>query len=237
MDLLSLNLDLPTFAEIRSKQAIARREAARRNVLRRTYKAALATNQTADWSLAQTSANAEVRRSLRGLRARSRELQRNNALFKRFIWMMGQNIVGPEGITLIDVIEGDEENELDATLNEQVIKGFEEWSKPENASTSGKLSWADQQKLAIETVARDGEVLIRKRIDSPNKFGFALQVLDVTWLDETFNTILTNGNRVLMSVELDSFDKPAAYWLTRPPSDFLYSEYGPLKPRTRVPAD
>src|SRR6185369_10726794 len=197
MDLVTLNLELPTFAQIRSKQAIARREAARRNFVR-TYKAALPTNQTADWSLAQTSANAEIRRSLRGLRARSRELQRNNALFKRFCWMMGQNTVGPEGITLIDVVEGDEENELDTELNEQIIKAFEDWAKPENASTSGKLSWADQQKLAVETVARDGEVLIRKRIDARNKYGFALQVLDVTWLDETFNTILTNGNRVLM---------------------------------------
>jgi len=237
MDLVTLNLELPTFAQIRSKQAVARREAARRNFVRRTYKAALPTNQTADWSLAQTSANAEIRRSLRGLRARSRELQRNNALFKRFCWMMGQNTVGPEGITLIDVVEGDEENELDTELNEQIIKAFEDWAKPENASTSGKMSWADQQKLAVETVARDGEVLIRKRIDARNKYGFALQILDVTWLDETFNTILTNGNRVLMSVELDSFDKPAAYWLTRPSSDFLYSEYGTLKPRTRVSAD
>jgi lambda family phage portal protein len=235
MALTTLNLDLPSFAQIRSKQAAARLEAARRNV--RTYKAALPTNQTSDWSLAQTSANAEVRRSLRGLRARSRELQRNNALFKRFIWMMGQNIVGPEGMTLSDVVDGDEENELDAELNEQIIKAFREWSLPENASTSGKLSWADQQKLAIETVARDGEVLIRKRIDAPNKFGFALQFLDVTWLDETFNAVLNNGNRVLMSVELDSFDKPVAYWLTRPSSDFLYPEYGPLKPRTRVPAE
>lgn len=151
--------------------------------------------------------------------------------------MMGQNVVGAEGITLSDVVEGDEENELDATLNEQVIKAFTEWSLPENASTSGKLSFADQQKLAIETVARDGEVLIRKRIDVPNKFGFALQFLDVAWLDETFNAILTNGNRVLMSVELNDLDRPVAYWLTRPSSDFLYPEYGPSFQRTRVPAD
>lgn len=187
--------------------------------------------------MAQTSANQELRRALRPARARSRESQRNDALFKRFIWMMGQNVVGVEGLTLSDVIEGDDENELDATLNEEIIKAFSEWSKPENASSSGKMSFADQQKLAIETACRDGEFLIRKRLDVPNKFGFALQFLDAAWLDETFNTVLSNGHRVLMSVELDDFDRPVAYWLTRPASDLLYPEYGTIGQRTRVPAE
>lgn len=236
----TLNLDLPTIAEIRKKNRDERRasaSSARRALMKRSYKSALLSTQTEDWSTSSTSANVEARRHLRPLRNRSRELQRNNGLLSQFIWMRGMNVVGAEGITLSDVIEGDDENELDATLNEQVIKAFNDWSLPENASTSGKLSFADQQKLAIETVARDGEVLIRKRIDVPNKYGFALQFLDVTWLDETFNAILTNGNRVLMSVELNDLDRPVAYWLTRPQSDFLYPEYGPSFQRTRVLAD
>lgn len=235
MPLQSLNLELPTFSEIRRGQKAARQSPSGPPArIHRTYKAASSTTQNSDWSMAQTSANAELRRSLRALRSRARELRRNNGLFKRFVWMMGQNVVGPEGFTLSDIIDGDDENDADIRLNEQVIKAFNDWSKPENASTSGKMSWADQQKLAIETVARDGEVLIRLRTDARNKYGFALQFLDVAWLDETFNSVLTNGNRVLMSVEIDDMDKPVAYWLTRPSSDFLYPEYGPLIQRTRV---
>jgi lambda family phage portal protein len=202
----------------------------------RTYQAAMPSRQTSDWSLSQTSANSESRRSLRGLRARSREEQRNNGPVKKVIAMYGNEVVGPEGMTLSDVIEGDEDNEQDTALNELVIEGFKEWAKMENASSSGEMSWPDQQKLAMETVARDGEVLIRKRFDAPNPFGFALQFMDVAWLDETFNTILPNGNRVLMSIELDDFDRRVAYYLTRPSSDYLYPEYGSPLMRTRVPA-
>jgi len=240
MAIQSLNLDLPTFAEIRRAKKPAAppaRSMAMPRRYARTYQAAQSTNQNASWSMAQTSANQELRRGLRPMRARSRESRRNDALFKRFIWMMGQGVAGVEGLTLSDVIEGDNENELDATFNEEFIKGFTEWSKPENASSSGKMSFADQQKLAIEIVCCDGEVLIRKRLDVPNKFGFALQFLDVAWLDETFNTVLSNGHRVLMSVELNDFDRPVAYWLTRPASDLLYPEYGTIGQRTRVPAE
>lgn len=204
--------------------------------LARSYQAAMFSRQTSDWSLAQTSANSETRRALRGLRARSREEQRNNGPVKKVIEMYGSNVVGPEGMTLSDVIEGDDDSEQDAQLNEDIIAAFNEWAKPENASSSGKLSWADQQKLAIETIARDGEVLIRKRIAN-NPFGFTLQFIDVAWLDETFCTILPNGNRVLMSIEIDDMDRPVAYYLTRPSTDYLYAEYDGTMFRTRVPAD
>ena len=213
---------------------LARRQARRQIV--RTYQAALPSRQTADWPMVQTSANADIRRALRNLRARSRELQRNNALIKKFISMIGNNVAGPEGMTLSDVLQPEDGQELDAEFNDAVIKAFNEWARPENASSSGKLSWADQQKLIMETVARDGEVLIRKRIGD-NPFAFCLQFVDVSWLDETFNTILENGNRVLMSVELNPLDRPVAYWLTRPASDYLYPEYGEPIFRQRVPAE
>jgi lambda family phage portal protein len=234
MAITTLDLNLPTFAQIRAEQASARR--ARGARLTRTYQAAMPSRQTSDWSLSQTSANSETRRSLRWLRARSREEQRNNGPVKKVIAMYSNNVVGPEGLTLSDAIEGDEENQQDAQLNDDVIAAFNEWAKPENASASGEMSWVDQQTLLMETVARDGECLIRKRFDAPNPFGFALQFMDVAWLDETFNTILPNGNRVLMSVELDDFDRRVAYYFTRPSSDYLYPEYGSPLMRTRVPA-
>jgi lambda family phage portal protein len=46
------------------------------------------------------------------------------------------------------------------------------------------------------------------------------------------------GNRIIMSVEVDDNDRPAAYWLTQPPAEWLYgsTRYNRIAYRQRVPA-
>ena len=51
--------------------------------LRRQYQGALISRLTSDWLATQTSADAEIRTSLRKLRDRSRELVRNNPYAKQ----------------------------------------------------------------------------------------------------------------------------------------------------------
>src|SRR6185369_2364655 len=65
-----------------------------------------------------------------------------------------------------------------------------------------------------------------------------LNFRDVSWLDESYCAINDAGNRVIMSVEYNDYDRPVQYWLTRPSSDYLFSEYDRGRPfRTPVPAD
>jgi lambda family phage portal protein len=211
----------------------------RNGTMRRTYQGAQVTRLTADWSPNQTSANAELRRSLRALRARSRELARNKGVMKRFLGMLGSNVVGAQGISLRVKFDphGNSTPERDAELAAEIEAAFAEWSRPENASTSGKLSFTGQQILAIRTMGRDGEFLCREVFNANNKFGYALNFRDVAWLDETYNIIQPNQHRVLMSVEVDENDRPVQYWLTRPASDYLYPEFDPAyRYRTPVPA-
>ena len=206
---------------------------------RRTYKAAYPTNLTADWSVAQTTPNQELRRSLRNLRARSRELYRNNGLMKKYLSMLAANVVGPEGIVLRIKFDphGNSTPERDAELATEIEEAFKEWGQPENASTSGKMSFVGQQWYAIRAMARDGEFLCREVSGAPNRFGYSLNFRDPAWLDETYNQILPGDRRVLMSVELDENDRPVTYWLTRPASDYLYPEFDPAyRYRTPVPA-
>jgi lambda family phage portal protein len=207
--------------------------------LRRTYQAALTTRLTSDWSTSQTSANAELRRSLRALRARSRVLARNKGVMKKFLSMVVSNVVGAQGISLRVSFDphGNSTPERDAELAAKIEAAFAEWSRPENASSSGKLSWINQQALAMRTMARDGEFLCREVTNANNPFGYALNFRDVAWLDETYNSIQPNQNRVLMSVEVNDYDRPVQYWLTRPASDYLYPEFDPaFRYRTPVPA-
>ena len=68
--------------------------------------------------------------------------------------------------------------------------------------------------LFIETLARDGEVLVRK-IKNPagNRFGFSLQFIEADYLDDQYNNTASNGNEVRMGVEITKEGKPVAYWL------------------------
>lgn len=233
---MTLNLNLKTFAEIRKEQQelAAREERRRTNRLKRSYEAARVNRLTNDWTTVNTSANWELRRSLRVLRARSKWLARNNDHVKRFLSMVRTNVAGPHGMKM-QARAANQKGELDELLNRKVEAAWKQWAHKENASASGKLSWRDIQRKACTTIARDGEVLVRAII-ADNRFGFALKFISVDWLDETFNERLQNGNRIIMSVEIDDNDRPVAYWLTPPPSDYQFLDNN-IRKRTRVPAE
>jgi lambda family phage portal protein len=154
---------------------------------------------------------------------------------KRFLGMVRRNIVGPAGIRL-QVRAKKRTDELDELLNREVEEKFSEWAQPENCSASGKYSWVDAQAYAIGTMARDGEFLCRF-IEADNPFGFSLKFYDTAYLDETYNEVLPNGNRVLMSVEVDRYDRPLAYYFTTPRHELYPAGYGRVTmERVRVPA-
>jgi lambda family phage portal protein len=198
----------------------------------RQYAAATVDRLSSDWSVASTTYQAEIYRHLRALRARSRDMARNNPHMRRFLGMTRRNVVGPGGIKL--QVRAKRGNELDELLNTEIEEKFREWSLPENCSASGKLSWVDCQGMSISTMARDGEFLCRF-IEANNSFGFALKFYDVAYLDETFNEVLKNGNRIVMSVEVDRYDRPVAYYLTTPQHDLSPYARESME-RVRVPA-
>jgi lambda family phage portal protein len=208
----------------------------------RAYDAAKFNRLTSDWAFLPISANRELRQSLRTLRNRSRERGQNDDYVKKFLGMVVNNVPGPNGFTLqLTVVDAtptrpEQQKLVDDKLIQLVQEAFAEWAHKENASASRKLSWVDQQRLFIRTIARDGEVLVRKVL-ADNPFGFALKFIDVAWLDEFYNETLPNGNRILMSVEVDQYDRPIAYWLTQPPSDYLFNARAAGAPfRQRVDA-
>lgn len=207
----------------------------------RAYKVAAIDRLTSNWPVNSISANRELRVSLRSMRNRIRILAQNDDFIKKYLSMVANNVAGPKGFTLLLSMSDaglDPERDLrDEAILKTVKAAFEEWSHKENASISGKLSWVDQQRLFCRTLKRDGEVLVRM-VAADNPFGFALKFIDVAWLDELYNLTLPNGgNRILMSVEVDQNDRPVAYWLTMPFSEYLFSARPPGVPfRQRVPA-
>jgi lambda family phage portal protein len=148
-------------------------------------------------------------------------------------------VIGEEGLKLqVDAKFSDGKKKED--LNRKIEDLFNIWSRKENCDVTGQSSMRDIAALALVAMITDGEFLIRKVFTVE---GLKLQMLDVDWLDEDFNDPkLKNGNRVVMSVELDQYDKPVAYYFSEPrwsaASTFGINPIVPMnRKRVRIPAD
>lgn len=200
---------------------------------KRNYKAARVDRLNSGWITEPTAVNRILRNDLRILRARARDMSRNNSHFRKFLNMARTNIVG-KGIQL----QGRARNadgSLNGELNKRIEEAFWDWAHPETCTISQKLDWPGVQRLFVTHLIRDGEALVRHVRDKRNPFGYSLRVIDPSYLDETFNEALAKGNRIVMSVEIDDNDRPVAYHLTTPASEILFGRRAE-RTRTRVPA-
>lgn len=183
---------------------------------KRSYQGASGSRLLADFVASTTSADSEIRYNLRRLRDRSRELARNNDYMKRYLQLMAQNVVGEHGFQLQSRARnerrpGQERGDLDVAANSIIERDFKIWGK--RCTVDRKHSWLDVQRLVVEGLARDGEILIRFVRSSKFKDGFALQLLEPDYLDETYTTTAPGSRRINMGVELDEYDAPVAYFL------------------------
>jgi len=211
-------------AQMEQLTAAARRPVVRhyRQASLRSLKAAATDRLQSSWNPSGQNADSITRMGLRKARNRSRDLYFNNELAKHFCRLLKNNVIGPAGIRL-QAKAKDPDGALDRSANRQIEAGFKKWGKRSTCDVTGKLSWVDIQRLALETCARDGEVLIRKVRGFDNLFGFALQLIEADHLDETLNASLPNGNIIRMGVELNPWDRPVAYHLLRRhPGDMLF---------------
>lgn len=180
---------------------------------KRSFDSAQVSNLTSSWTTMPKPIDVDIRNGLRKLRARARHEAQNNDYVRRFLSLVKTNVVGAQGILLQPRIV-DLDGTADTLANQSVENGWLNWGKKGTADVTGKLSWKMIQRLYIETLARDGEVLIRMvKGRKVNKFGFALQFLDVELLDVELTTTLRNGNTIQMGIEFDQWRKPVAYYL------------------------
>ena len=183
---------------------------------RRGYAAAKQDRLLAGWLTGNTSANEEARQSNKILRARSRQLERDDDYAKRYMHLMHVNVVGAEGILMQNKATlRTDPRRFDNRVNDIIEQAWQRWGTNRTASLEGDAMWADMQGMFVRTLARDGEVFVRY-IDAPvNDYGLALQFLEADHFDEDRNETLRGGNVIVMSVELDATGKPVAYWLTQ----------------------
>jgi len=207
----------------------------KRSAYRRSYTGASTGRLFSDFLTSSTSADAEIKDNIRVLRDRARELARNDGYIARYLNLMVSNVIGKHGVRISSKSRNDN-GSLDLAANQLIEAAWKDWSKLGNCTTNGRLSFLDCQKIFIESLCRDGEVLIRKIKEPSSPFGFQLQFLEADHLDENKNDIFkSTGNKIKMGVEVDKHDKPVAYWLFKDhPYDRTYLNENQ---HIRVPAD
>lgn len=203
--------------------------------LRRSYKAASSANIFSDFIGLSSNADSTIRFNLRKIRDRCREQARNNDYAKRYLQLMTTNVVGQNGIRIQSKARN-EDGSLDFIGNQVIENAWKQWSKKGNCTIDGKLSFVDAQKLFIESLARDGEVLVRHITTNNPLDPYKIQFLDADYLDEEENQVMKNGEETIMGVKLDANGKPKSYLLFKDhPHNQYFGNYN--REHIELPAD
>ena len=201
----------------------------------RRFDGATVDRLTAGWKTTNQAIDQELRRDLDRLRARSRDLFKNDAYAAKFGRMVRNNVVGPEGFTL-HARSADPGGKLDKLANTAIENGFWDWCSPRHCDVRAQRAFVDICRSVALAVARDGEGLVRK-VRNRGKYGLQLQLLNVDRLDTNYNLApADNRNAVIMGVEVDEALTPVAYHILTSLPGAGTSLQGKRK-RERVPAD
>ncbi|OJW77985.1 phage portal protein [Thiobacillus sp. 65-1402] len=197
----------------------------------RNFEAAETPAYTESWSTSEVHINEALARQLPTLWARSAGLARNNEWAAGYLTALDDNVLGPNGIQLQMRLKKARSEEYDRDTNRAFEDAWAKWG--ENADVSG-LPWDEVETLAINTLARRGELLYRL-LPGSGPMGFQVQMLDPTLLDVTLNRAW-GGNRIRMGKEIDDAGKPVAYWLQVAKQGDAPAGYVTVGRHVRVPA-
>lgn len=107
---------------------------------------------------------------------------------------------------------------------DRIEKAYERAGRKENFTVTRAISRLEGEKLWLRSTWRDGACLVREVKGFPNEFGYALEFIDIDWLDLNYSAVLPNGNEVRMGKEFNKWKECVAYHiLIRRPGDWQAS--------------
>ena len=160
----------------------------------RMYAGAQASRLTNDWVTSVTSADQEIKGSLKRLRARSRQLVRDNDYARSAVRVVRNSVVG-QGVRLQAQVKRQRGGGLDLKTNEMIEKAWADWGRKDSCNTAGQLCFSDIEKLAVASMCESGEVFIRivRQRFGRSKVSFALEVLEADQLDEDYQPCISTA--------------------------------------------
>jgi lambda family phage portal protein len=198
----------------RSIEALSPRWALSRNLARqglehaRAYEAGSRSKRLQYWRAGDTGANSEIASALPLVRARARDLERNNTYFARGLRVRSSNIVGT-GILATPQSGRDADDKL-------IADRWKLWADTTLCDARGRTNLYGLQALAMRSIDQAGEVLVRRVWAEEGEelpIPFRLQVLEPDFIDSGKTESPRTGNQIVQGVEIDAYGRAVAYWL------------------------
>jgi|GEM_PF-65878 len=193
------------------------------------YEGARSRKRLANWQPSRASINQMLAADGYVLRARARDLVRNNPYVASAIESFTANLIG-SGVKPSPLFD-------DTKRVKQVMEAWADWIS--EADYDGLTDFYGMQALVARAMFEAGECFIRYRPADPDSglvVPLQLQLLESEMLDYNKNHAAENGNYIVNGIEIDKNGKRIAYWFWSVyPGDPRYRAE-PLE-YIRVPAD
>lgn len=184
------------------------------------YLAGETNRHTYSWKTYKYTSDEIIEKYYEKLVARSCEQCMNNPYARRFLILLKNKVIGPDGIKLNaqsrDVVfeKGKTVEKLDTAANQAIERAWNAWG--ENADVTGKLNWKSVQDLVLTTVAREGECFVRIiKGQYAEPYGFGVQLIDARRLDLHKKELNAGGgNFIRFGIEFTPWGKPLNYYFT-----------------------
>ena len=157
------------------------------------------------------------------LRARARDLERNNPITNSILMAVKNNVVAT-GFNM----QARSDNEV---FNKRIEELWEEWCHFENCDYTKRQSLDDLLKLIMQRKQVDGGILVTFPLDKSREIPLTIQLHEVDELTSD-NVTLLNNNIISDGVECTLEGMPIAYWITQTDADGITL----LEPK-RIPAE
>lgn len=193
------------------------------------YEGARSRKRLANWQPSRASINQMLAADGYVLRARARDLVRNNPYVASGIESFVANLIG-SGVKPSPLID-------DVKLVEGILSLWSDWK--DEADYDGITDFYGMQALVARAMFEAGECFIRFRPVDPDSdmvVPIQLQLLESEMLEYNKNHMTEGGNNIVNGIEIDGNGKRVAYWFYSVyPGDPLYRTE-PLR-YVRVPAE
>jgi lambda family phage portal protein len=204
-----------------TRQVLATRHGRRQG--QRMYEAARRNRLLHDLVAPTTSADAELRVSLRVLRDRAHQLVRDNPYARQAKRTTQINVVGPRGIQMQGQIMKAGDSEKDLRRNRILEDGWRRWCRPDTCDVAGRLSFHGFEMMIAGALPESGEALVRivRQPMGQGRAPIALELIEGHQLDEDKSGPSDRaGHEWRLGVEINEWGRPTRYAiLTRHPGD------------------
>jgi lambda family phage portal protein len=189
----------------------------------RMYEAARRNRLLHDFVAPTSSADAELRVSLRVLRDRACQLCRDNPYARQAKRTTQINVVGPRGIQMQGQIMKAGGNEKDERRNRMMEEAWRRWCRADTCDVAGRLSFQGFETMIAGAFPESGECLVRivRQPMGKGRVPIALELIEAHQLDEDKSGVSDRpGHEWRLGVEINQWGRPTRYAiLTRHPGD------------------